>query len=79
MEQAGERSRPSRPKLGEALREALAGRGVDVSLEDAARPARALLRLAEQDLLEPVERPEAKAAESESTYSSLDQEVGPRT
>jgi hypothetical protein len=79
MEHAGEEKTPTRPKLGESMRRALAARGVDVSLEEAARLSTALLRLAEQGLPVMVERPEAAAAEGASTDSPLDQEVGPGT
>jgi hypothetical protein len=79
MEQAAEEKNLARPKLGEPLRRALASRGIDVSLEDAARVARALLSLADQGLLEPVEKPEVKVAEGASSDSSLDQELEPGT
>ena len=69
----------TRAKPGEALRGALTARGIDISLEDAARLSTALLSLAEQGLLVPVERPEVPSPEDAATDSQVNQRIRPDT
>lgn len=79
MEQAGEERTAASPKLGEPMKKALAARGSDVSLADAADLSNALLRLAEQGLLVTVERPASETDEGSGSDSSVAQEGSRKT
>ena len=64
MQQGGEEQvPPCNPSSETRLRRALAARGKDFSLEDAARLTRALLSLAAKNLLVPVESQNASSDE----------------
>jgi hypothetical protein len=65
----------SRPKPGEALRRALAARGADISVSEAARLSRELLDLIDMGLIVPAKKREPMAAESESVGFLPNQEV----
>ena len=69
MQDRAEEMRSMQTKPGEPLQRVLAARGIDISLEEAARLATVLLRFAEQGLLVPVEPPQA--ARCEATPSEL--------